>query len=962
MGLIGATKRLAVVCRASYFRPGGRCQAVLLTISLASTFLMTAIPQAVADERPPISQLSSSSHHHALEKHAGQSDTDQASTLSGTLVDSLGNKLPGANVEVVPAGSSGCGSPVIASTQTGADGSFSLSVSPGTYNILISFYADATDPQFALCTANVDLAASVNDTLTVPITQLTVIAQDAAGHPVQGAIIEPGGTGTATFDLFPGDPVTNGNMESIGATTGPAGTAVIPFIPLAQSITMSVQPPADSGLAPTTVSTGLLATDTTVTATFAASVTLSGTLVDSLGNKLPGANVEVVPAGSSGCGSPVIASTQTGADGSFSLSVSPGTYNILISFYADATDPQFALCTANVDLAASVNDTLTVPITQLTVIAQDAAGHPVQGAIIEPGGTGTATFDLFPGDPVTNGNMESIGATTGPAGTAVIPFIPLAQSITMSVQPPADSGLAPTTVSTGLLATDTTVTATLAEKSGPPPPPTDVMAKPGNGRAIVSWTAPTLQTGSVTGYTATASPGSQSCTTTGGTTCTITGLTNGTPYTVTVIAHTTIGDSEPSAPATVTPQAQKSASSTSITSTTASPVVGQPITTTVQVAGQSTGAGDLTPTGTVTVSDGTRSCQAPLSGSNGVATGSCQITEQSPGSYSFTASYPGDASFAASTTSSPATVTVGQQSSSTSITSTTASPVVGQPITITVQVVGQLTGAGDLTPTGTVTVSDGTRSCQAALSGSNGVVSGSCQITEQSPGSYSFTASYPGDADFTASHASAVTVVVAARAKSSTTLALSAASVTYGNEKSLSLAVAVASQSTGTPTGAVIITAGRIRLCTVKLSSGTGTCSPRSDTVLSAGKATLVATYTGSADFRRSSAHATLRVTKAKTYTSLTLSPASVVYGKERSLKVSVTVMPQYSGAPRGVVIIAVGQTTLCTIKLNSRTGSCSPSSQKTMSRGKHVIVASYQGSADFSQSSTSKTLTVRKA
>ena len=119
MGLIGATKRLAVVCRASYFRPGGRCQAVLLTISLASTFLMTAIPQAVADERPPISQLSSSSHHHALEKHAGQSDTDQASTLSGTLVDSLGNKLPGANVEVVPAGSSGCGSPVIASTNRG---------------------------------------------------------------------------------------------------------------------------------------------------------------------------------------------------------------------------------------------------------------------------------------------------------------------------------------------------------------------------------------------------------------------------------------------------------------------------------------------------------------------------------------------------------------------------------------------------------------------------------------------------------------------------------------------------------------------------------------------------------------------------------------------------------------------------------------------------------------------------
>ena len=159
--------------------------------------------------------------------------------------------------------------------------------------------------------------------------------------------------------------------------------------------------------------------------------------------------------------------------------------------------------------------------------------------------------------------------------------------LTLAVDPPAGSGLAPTTISTGLMTTNTAVTATLAEKPGAPPPPTGVIAKPGNGSAIVSWTAPTLQSGSVTGYTATASPGGQSCTTTGATTCTITGLTNGITYTVTVIAHTTVGDSGPSAPATVTPQAQKSATATSITSTTASPVVGQPVTTTVQVAGQS---------------------------------------------------------------------------------------------------------------------------------------------------------------------------------------------------------------------------------------------------------------------------------------------------------------------------------------------------------------------------------------
>ena len=110
----------------------------------------------------------------------------------------------------------------------------------------------------------------------------------------------------------------------------------------------------------------------------------------------------------------------------------------------------------------------------------------------------------------------------------------------------------------------------------------------------------------MTGYTATASPGNETCTTTSATACTITGLTNGTTYTVTVVAHTTAGDSAPSAPASVTPEAGDSASSTSITSTTSNPVVGQPVTAAVQVTGQFTGSGDPAPTGTVTVSDGTQ--------------------------------------------------------------------------------------------------------------------------------------------------------------------------------------------------------------------------------------------------------------------------------------------------------------------------------------------------------------------
>jgi hypothetical protein len=80
----------------------------------------------------------------------------------------------------------------------------------------------------------------------------------------------------------------------------------------------------------------------------------------------------------------------------------------------------------------------------------------------------------------------------------------------------------------------------------PPSAPTNVIATGGDGAITVTWTAP-LSTGSqpITGYLVTANPGGATCST-GLLTCTVGGLTNGTPYTVTVIALSAAGQSQPS--------------------------------------------------------------------------------------------------------------------------------------------------------------------------------------------------------------------------------------------------------------------------------------------------------------------------------------------------------------------------------------------------------------------------------
>jgi len=84
-------------------------------------------------------------------------------------------------------------------------------------------------------------------------------------------------------------------------------------------------------------------------------------------------------------------------------------------------------------------------------------------------------------------------------------------------------------------------------------PPRSVTASALSNSTLVSWQIPSDNGGlAISSYTATASPGGASCTTSA-TSCTIAGLQNGTAYQVSVIATNSSGQSLPSSPIGVTP-------------------------------------------------------------------------------------------------------------------------------------------------------------------------------------------------------------------------------------------------------------------------------------------------------------------------------------------------------------------------------------------------------------------------
>jgi hypothetical protein len=306
----------------------------------------------------------------------------RALTLSGTMKTSTGVPLSNAQVIIGPCGSwfacAGSGFTVL----TDANGKFSASVAPGTYNILTYFdlgglyqAGNYNGSSYALYD-NIVVTADTSYDITVPLAKLSGKTTDANGVAVPNvsfSIHESNvacGAGRCYFDLR-------------GTAASDANGDYALFLVPDSSVQIIADPGKPSAYAPTTIDGISLPADKQQNLVLSRALTLSGTMKTSTGVPLSNAQVIIGPCGSwfacAGSGFTVL----TDANGKFSASVAPGTYNILTYFdlgglyqAGNYNGSSYALYD-NIVVTADTSYDITVPLAKLSGKTTDANGVAV---------------------------------------------------------------------------------------------------------------------------------------------------------------------------------------------------------------------------------------------------------------------------------------------------------------------------------------------------------------------------------------------------------------------------------------------------------------------------------------------------------------------------------------------------------------------------------------------------------
>ncbi len=477
---------------------------------------------------------------------------------------------------------------------------------------------------------------------------------------------------------------------------------------------------------------------------------------------------------------------------------------------------------------------------------------------------------------------------------------------------------------------------------------------PDNQASTCTVTVADISSGTTVTPTGTVSFTTNSTGTFSSTSCTLASGTCSVTYTPTVVGHALItGTYSPDAAhsgssGTFNLASTKRNTTTTVSCSPASVPDNQPSTCTVTVA-DSSGAGAITPTGTVsfaTNSTGTFSATTCT-----LSSGSCSVTYTPTvvGHALITGTYAGDSVHNGS--SGTFNLASTKRTTTTTVTCSPASVLDNVATTCTVTVADS-NGAGGITPTGTVSFTSNSTGTFSATSCT--LASGTCSVTYTPTvvGHALITGTYAGDNVHTGSSGT-FTIASTIRA-SSTSVTCSPASVLDNTPSTCTVTVSDASGvGAVTPTGTVSFTTnstGTFSATTCTLSGGS--CSVTyTPTVV--GHALITGTYGGDSVHTGSSGTFTLASTKRTTTTTVSCSPASVVNGNPTSCTATVA---DSSGAgaitPTGTVTFTTNSTgsfssTTCTLV----SGSCSVTYTPNVV-GHHLITGTYAGDSVHTGSS----------
>jgi hypothetical protein len=135
----------------------------------------------------------------------------------------------------------------VAQQVTGGQGSFALTVPPGTYSVALS--GAVGDPtNYSIVVPNVDLSNGQQGVFTLPTEQVTVDVTNQNGNPVVGAQLQFSCTNTS-FALLGG--LASG-VECAQETTGQNGVAILELLPTTAA-SLLITPPSGASLEPQTI-------------------------------------------------------------------------------------------------------------------------------------------------------------------------------------------------------------------------------------------------------------------------------------------------------------------------------------------------------------------------------------------------------------------------------------------------------------------------------------------------------------------------------------------------------------------------------------------------------------------------------------------------------------------------------------------------------------------------------------